>query len=267
MKQMKFLLVALMAVVMGMSVTSCMNGEESTIVPVSGIITLKSNIFVPEFQVTGGGVTFVSNNPVEGLSSAQAGDIIFLNAQYDRSTQAVDQNSTRIKIDVIFAYKLNTYATARSYATEVEAGNLANRSIIPLSDLSAVPSMYDSDWVVMPIPYYMEKYENISQHSFELVYFENEEVKNSTLRLHLYHTSTEDITKEKAINVTFNPYESYKAFNISSLISKFKINNKGQAPQSIVIVTQEASNAPVEIKEGATGYTQKDNTVQNYTAK
>ena len=32
MKQMKFFLVALMAVVMGMSVTSCMNGDDNTIV-------------------------------------------------------------------------------------------------------------------------------------------------------------------------------------------------------------------------------------------
>ena len=30
MKQVKFFLVALMAVVMGMSVTSCMNGDETT---------------------------------------------------------------------------------------------------------------------------------------------------------------------------------------------------------------------------------------------
>lgn len=30
MKQMKFFLVALMAVVMGMSVTSCMNGDDNT---------------------------------------------------------------------------------------------------------------------------------------------------------------------------------------------------------------------------------------------
>lgn len=31
MKQMKFLLVALMTVLMGMSVTSCMNGDDNTI--------------------------------------------------------------------------------------------------------------------------------------------------------------------------------------------------------------------------------------------
>ena len=31
MKQMKFFLVALMAVVMGMSVTSCMNGDDNTL--------------------------------------------------------------------------------------------------------------------------------------------------------------------------------------------------------------------------------------------
>lgn len=264
MKQMKFFLVALMAVVMGMSVTSCMNGEENTIVPVAGIITLKSNFIQPEFQVEGGGVTFIANNMVDGLSNAQSGDIVFLSAQYDTKTQPVDQNTTKIYVDVSFAFQLNTYVSAYNTTTE-NAGNLSNRSIMPLSEYQATPIMYGSDWVVVPVLYYTEKAENKSQHSFTLVYIEDEEVKNSTLKLHLYHNSSEEIEKEKAINVSYL-YESYKAFRISNLISKFKENNK-EAPKSIVVVTQEASGKSIEIKEGATGYTEREYTVQNYTAK
>ncbi|CDA84728.1 putative uncharacterized protein [Bacteroides sp. CAG:754] len=265
MKQMKFFLVALMAVVMGMSVTSCMDGEENTIVPVAGIITLKSNFIQPEFQVEGGGVTFIANNMVEGLSNAQSGDIVFLSAQYDTKTQPVDQNTTKIYVDVSFAFQLNTYVSTYNTTTE-NANNLSNRSIMPLSEYQATPIMYGADWVVIPVLYYTEKAENKSQHSFTLVYLEDEEVKNSTLKLHLYHNSSEDIEKEKAINVSYL-YESYKAFRISSLISKFKENNNGQSPKSIVVVTQEASGKAIEIKEEATGYTEREYTVQNYTAK
>lgn len=267
MKQMKFFFLALMAVVMSVSVTSCMNGDDNTIVPIAGISTLKSNYLQPEFQTVGVETTFIANNLVENLTSAQPGDIIFLSAQYDSKTQAVDQNTTKIYVDVNFAFKLNSNVNANFYEKKDEVGYLSNRTIIPLSSYQgATPSMYGSDWVIIPIPYYMEKYDNLSKHSFSLAYFEDEEVQNSTLRLHLYHNSSEEIAKETAINVNYNPYESHKAFNISGLISRFKSNNEGKAPQKIVIVTQEASKA-VEIKEGATGYNERDYTVENYTVK
>lgn len=267
MKQMKFFFLALMAVVMSVSVTSCMNGDENTIVRIDGIITLKSNFMQHEFQGIGSETTFVANNHVESLASAQSGDIIFLLSQYDSKTQAVDQNTSKIYVDVNYAFKLNSNVNANFYEKQDEVGYLANRTIIPLSNYQgASPFMYGSDWVIIPIPYYMEKYENLSQHSFTLAYFEDEEVKNSTLRLHLYHNSSEEISKETAINVNYNSYESHKAFNINGLISRFKSNNEGKAPQKIVIVTQEASKA-VEIKEGATGYNERDYTVENYTVK
>lgn len=274
MKQMKFLLVALMAVVMGMSVTSCMKGEENTTVPVFGIITLK-NTFYPyayEFQVSGSKVSFVTNQTsLSGLSSdATSGDVIFLSAQYDTETQVVDQNTTQIVVEVGFAIKLNSRTMANSYDTKESASNLANRSIIPLSNYQgAVPSMYGSDWLIIPIPYYTENSENMSKHSFTLAYFKDEEISNSTMKLHLYHNSSEKIDKEKAINVSYDPYGAYKAFDISYLLSQFKTDNGGQAAQKIVVITQEQSgSSPVEITEGSTeGYVEKEYTVDGYTAK
>ena len=154
-----------------------------------------------------------------------------------------------------------------SYDTEASK-SLANRTIIPLSNYQgAVPSMYGSDWVVIPIPYYTEKYENISQHSFTLAYLKDEEVKNSTLKLHLYHNSLETIDKEKTVNVTYNSYEAYKAFNISSLVSSFKADNGGKNPQKIVVVTQEGSSSVEITGENTDKYTEKEYNVEGYTAK
>ena len=48
MKQMKFFLVALMAVVMGMSVTSCMNGDDNT--QVNDLPVLGKVIFISSFN-------------------------------------------------------------------------------------------------------------------------------------------------------------------------------------------------------------------------
>lgn len=268
MKQMKFFLVALMAV-MSVSFTSCLNGEDNTVVPVFGIVTLKSNFLQCEFQAAEGGVTFVANQTVESLMSASAGDIIFLSAQYDTETQPVDQKTSEIYVDVNFAVKLNGNTLSGTYETESSGASLANRTIIPLSNYQdAVPYMYGSDWVIIPIPYYTEKYENISQHSFTLAYFKDEEVENYTLKLHLYHNSSETIDKEKTVNVTYNPYEVYKAFRISSLIEQFKSNNNQQAPQKIIIVTQESGNSSVEITgEDTDKYTKKEYTVEGYTRK
>ena len=140
--------------------------------------------------------------------NANPGDIVFLSAQYDTETQPVDQSTSKIYVDVNFAVKINGNVSTGSYDTEASK-SLANRTIIPLSNYQgAVPSMYGSDWVVIPIPYYTEKYENISQHSFTLAYLKDEEVKNSTLKLHLYHNSLETIDKEKTVNVTYNSYEA-----------------------------------------------------------
>lgn len=254
-------------VLTSVSFTSCMKGEDNTVVSVFGIITLKSNFPQCEFQVAGGGVTFISNKTVESLMNATPGDIVFLSAQYDTETQPVDQNTSKIYVDVNFAIKINGNVSAGSYPMEVSK-SLANRTIMPLSNYQgALPSMYGSDWVVIPIPYYTEKYENISQHSFTLAYFKDEEVKNSILKLHLYHKSSEAIDKEKTVNIAYNPYEAYKAFNISPLISSFKNDNDGQTPQKIVVVTQESSSSIEITGENTDKYTEKEYNVEGYTAK
>ena len=53
MKQMKFFLVALMAVVMGMSVTSCMNGDDNTPVSYTHLDVYKRQTLVFEVELLG----------------------------------------------------------------------------------------------------------------------------------------------------------------------------------------------------------------------
>ena len=75
MKQMKFLLVALMAVVMGLSVTSCMNGDDNTIVQRTDFVRVVQDFPVYFKNMAGNiAVEFIINfnrfhlNPVQCLS-------------------------------------------------------------------------------------------------------------------------------------------------------------------------------------------------------
>ena len=253
MKQMKFFLVALMAVVMGMSVTSCMKGENNTIVPVYGVITLV-NTFPYQFQVEGSNVIFeASSMSIPGLSSdAYNGDIVLLNAQYDTETQPVDQNTKKITIEVAGAEKLNV----NSYTSLSDV--TYNRSIISLSRYgsSVSPYLYSAKWIIFPMPFCVEKEENVSSHTFYLVYDKDNAGNNeNTMVLRLRHSSTEDAEKEKTV-VT-----RYKAFNIANIIDSFE----GAQLKTIKIIVPEQTGDSPKIEEGSDkGYKDVTYTIDDY---
>lgn len=260
MKQMKFFLVALMALVMGMSVTSCMKGDDNSIVPVSGIITLKST-FPYQFQVEGSDVVFeASSMTIPGLASdAYNGDIVLLYSQYDSKTQAVDQNTKKVIVEVSSALKLNVNASATTSDVEY------NRSIIPLSTYGSnlTPYLYSANWLIFPIPYYVEKEENASSHMFYLVYDKTHADNNeTTMVLRLRHSSSEDVKDEKIVNTGF------KAFRITSLVSEFESGSNKL--KTIKIIAQEQYGNSPEIKKNedgsydTTSYRDQGYTITNY---
>ena len=254
MKQMKFFLMALMAVVMGVSVTSCMKGDDNPIVPVNGIITLK-NTFPYQFQVEGSDVVFeASNMTIPGLASdAYSGDIVLLNSQYNRNEQPVDQNTKKIIVEALGALKLNSNTLATS-SNDVAS----NRSILPLSNYGydLAPYLYGPNWIIFPMPFYVEKQDDLSAHMFYLVYDkEHADNNQNTMVLRLRHVSSGDVKKETTIVTT------YKAFNIRNLVSEFA----GETLKTIKIITQEKSGDSPEITSGSTNsYREQTYTISNY---
>lgn len=83
MKQMKFFLVALMAVVMGMSVTSCMNGDDNTQVNDLPVLGKVKDSFLGLTFTSLDGFTFKSKNTVEGTTNFMTGDFIVATCSYD----------------------------------------------------------------------------------------------------------------------------------------------------------------------------------------
>lgn len=93
MKQMKFFLVALMAVVMGMSVTSCMNGDDNTQVNDLPVLGKVKDSFLGLTFTSLDGFTFKSKNTVEGTTNFMTGDFIVATCSYDTEVD-IDYTTT-----------------------------------------------------------------------------------------------------------------------------------------------------------------------------
>ena len=149
-----------MAVVMGMSVTSCMNGDDNTQVNDLPVLGKVKDSFLGLTFTSLDGFTFKSKNTVEGTTNFMPGDFIVATCSYD----------TEVDID----YTTNTI-NATIGSTEKISGN-AVHSTTKAEDEGEHPSYV----------------------SFFMVYYSDEnELKGKTdLKLFLRHTSTEEKAKE-----------------------------------------------------------------------
>lgn len=237
-----------LTVLMGVSLTSCIGGDDNTIMPASGVYTIKSTLPY-QFQVEGSDIVLEANSiTIEGLSeSAYPGDIVFLNAQYDTSTQEVNQNTKKIIISVFGAEKLNE----RTYSVMEDVSY--NRSVIATSSMpNYAPVFYSKNWLIIPVGIYLEKsaWESALKHSFYLVYDAEDENNNeSTMVLRLRHASTEDATKETT-SALFN-----KAFRITNFVNVFNEGSTTNKLKTIKIIVQEQlGNSPAITEESTDGY-------------
>ena len=245
MAKLKIWMVAL-TLIMGVSLTSCINGDDNTIQPVYGPILLKST-FPYQFQAEGSDVVFEANSAtITGLSdNAYPGDMVYLNAQYDTSTQAVDENTKKIIVTVTSAEKLNE----NTYISQEDVSY--NRSALSTSELGAnySPALYSKNWLIFPIAFYIEKLEMASalKHSFYLVYdAEHEDNNETTMVLRLRHQSNDDASKEKSSALLS------KAFKITDLVRNFNGGSTTNKLKTIKIIIQQQKGSTPEIVEGST---------------
>ena len=126
MKQMKFLLVALMTVLMGMSVTSCMNGDDNTIY--TGPAFAKcTNYFPATFELS--------------MPNLNIGEIYFFYYQFDTAQQP--GNSQTLDV-TLYAGSTPTSISAKSTEGPEKAADY-NEATAPLytfnSDTSTQPGI------------------------------------------------------------------------------------------------------------------------------
>lgn len=221
MKQVKFLLVALMAVVMGMSVTSCMKGEENNIVQRNEFVRVNKYDFPISFT-TMAGEKLVPTQPIMTADE----DIAMIYYQYDRTTIAA--NATSVTITLLAD---PSYINESDVVTSATAAP-ANAPVMTLEPATAYGiikgGFFDKNTLLIPIAYKYKKYDKTEdaiaeqkKHSFYLVYdAENvENFKNGILTLRLRHVATPIESGEdgKVVERKDNVYE-YKAFDLSRVL-------------------------------------------------
>lgn len=243
MKQMKFLLVALMTVLMGMSVTSCMNGDDNTIY--TGPAFAKcTNYFPATFELANGQKLVVNEL---SMSNLNIGEIYFFYYQFDTAEQA--GNSTTLNV-TLYAGSTPTSISAKSNEGPEELREDYNKANAPLytfnSDTSTQPGILFDQFLVIPIMYWVKvestdekQKEELNKHSFILTYdFDGLASGATELVLNLNHVIN-DGTEE---NVTRDKYTStYKAYNLSSAIYAFK-QAGGAEPTKITVNAQTNSS-------------------------
>lgn len=236
MKQMKFFLVALMAVVMGMSVTSCMNGDDNTQVNDLPVLGKVKDSFLGLTFTSLDGFTFKSKNTVEGTTNFMPGDFIVATCSYDTEVD-IDYTTNTINATIGSTKKISgnaVYSTTKAEDEGEHPSYVSDRGVISITDLT--PAMIDNYNLLVPIQYFA--FEKIASHTFFMVYYSDEnELKGKTdLKLFLRHTSTEEKAKE-----TYRAF-SYRVFDIRSAIEAYKNANEGRYPSNITIVSEANSS-------------------------
>lgn len=218
MKQMKFLLVALMAVVMSVSVTSCMNGDDNTIVQRSDFVRVVQDF--PVYFKNMAGEKLIPASAIAQASETMA--LIYY--QYDRATVAENANSVTITLLAEPSYiKENDVATA-PYLT-------ANAPVMTLEPSTAYGAVrggfFDKNTILLPVAYKIKMYEKeedmkaeLNRHSFELDYDSETGFKDGVLTLRLKHNAQvieSGSGDGQTVERKDNTYE-YKAFNLLNVL-------------------------------------------------
>ena len=246
MKQMKFLLVALMAVVMSVSVTSCMKGDDNTTGSGYTVAKVKSNISSISFTTIDGYTLLAGAN--SSLTTAKPGDFVYLAYTYDTETD-VDAASKTIKITIAGAQIVSGNPILGIQKSEDGESYKSNKPVITISDGVLSPLMFDNDNLILPIQYYAK--EDASKHKFTLVYYtdklkgdKNGEDKNDGLTLYLRHNSEETGEGTHIF--------SYKTFDISRAISAYYREYGNSYPSKIYIEIEKNSNTDGKVPETTT---------------
>ena len=173
MKQVKFFLVALMAVVMGMSVTSCMNGDDNHNVTMTVPVKYNYSSFL-----MGDGTTKLVPTTELGLLD---GTMFIISCQYDQSQ--VTANSTSIPVTLLSTpLCIDPKGNETLTQTKTEPTN-------PLYSLDKQQSSlvyYDKNTIDLTMPYWVKvtnssvEDSEVKKHSFCLSYNPDEIESNTT---------------------------------------------------------------------------------------
>ena len=237
MKQVKFFLVALMAVVMGMSVTSCMNGDDNHNVTMTVPVKYNYSSFL-----MGDGTTKLVPTTELGLLD---GIMYIISCQYDQSQVSANSNSIPVTL-------LSTPLCIDPKGDE-SLSTTKTKPTNPLYTLDKQQSSlvyYDKNTIVLTMPYWVKvtnssvEESELKKHSFCLSY-NPDEIESNATKLNLYNSHRVEDGEESVTRSNFT--YAYRAYSISLALYQFK-EKTGKLPQYLVLKA-ETNSSKDELKD------------------
>lgn len=245
MKQMKFLMVALV-VLMGVSLTSCLNGDESTIRTGSEIVKV-NQYDIPISFTNAAGIKLI---PDKAISSTN-GKMALIYYQFDYSQ--LKENTEKVQITLLADPKYIDGTPVRIGSSEDITENAPMVTLEPSTGYGTLKGVFfDSNMLIVPIGYKVrdinsqeEANNEIARHAFTLVYDSTQPGENGTLKLRLYHGITDP--EGETVTRTKDAYD-YKAYDLSGAILDYRVNNNDTKPTKVsIVIMQNRDNNKLDL--------------------
>ena len=239
MKQFKFLMVAF-SLLMGVSLTSCLNSESDPNSYGGGMVKVQSYMGYPSFKGEGG-ITItptpasISVLEANGLKISELSDkVVNIAYRWDPTQVDIPKDSKDIKgVELYSIESLDNpveIVEEKGVSANDSLAHSNNAAIISVgydaSGMKYEPQFFYDDYtIVVPMNYYI----NNKKHFLSLMYYPNED-NGPELTLYLAHNSNKD--SESANSTSWNLTANtggyyglglfYKAYDLRSVISRYK---------------------------------------------
>jgi len=239
MKQMKFFLVALMAVVMGMSVTSCMNGDDNHNVTMTVPVKYNYGSFIMGDATT----KLVPTTELGFLD----GNMYLVYCQYDQSQVTANSNSISV---TLLSTPLCIDPKSNESLTTIKAD--PTNPLYSLDKQQSSLVYYDKNTIVLTMPYWVKvtnssvEDSEVKKHSFVLSYDDPTAMTASDTKLKLYISHVVEDAGETVTRSNFT--YAYRAYSIRAALAAFK-EKTGKLPKYLELTAQ-TNNSKDELKEG-----------------
>lgn len=266
MKHVNFLMVALL-VMMSAMVTSCMNGEENTIVQGLQPMRVKSSYIGMSSSFVSGGIELIpTNSTLVDLPSETK--IALVAYKYDRALQEVNENTKKLNVELwekpqVIDAPLNISEAKDAYNDVVATHAISTMSfnggfmvpyLMPVSKGALYASSPAEYFLIAPIGYRIQSLTDndkltaeLRKHAFTIVCY-LDELEGTDLILHLRHTIEKEADDKEVDRI--REVSEYKAFDMTSAINAFK-KKVGSYPTKVIVKSKENSNSN-KLTDGST---------------
>ncbi len=228
MKQVRSFLVALMAVVMGMSVTSCLKGDDNHIFTMT--VPVKYNF--GSFLMGDATTKLVPTTELGFLD----GNMYMISCQYDQSQ--VTANSTSIPVTLL-STPLCIDPKSNESLTKTKA--VPTNPLYSLDKQRSSLNYYDKNTIVLTMPYWVKvegttiEESETKKHSFVLSY-DPETMTASDTKLKLYISHVVDDAEGETVTRSKFTY-AYRAYSIGAALAAFK-EKTGELPKYLELTAE-----------------------------